>query len=53
MTLACLSVPVLAEGFTIGASHVQAFVGVGGPYRDDSNGDGRITTADDVVIALT
>jgi hypothetical protein len=34
---------MLAEAFTIGASHVQAFVGVGGPYRTDSNDDGKIT----------
>ena len=50
-TLGGLNVPVVAEGFTVGASHVQAFVGVGGPYRTDSNGDGRITTADDIANA--
>ena len=45
-TVGGISVPVLADAFTIGASHVQAFVGVGGPYRTDSNKDGKITTAD-------
>jgi hypothetical protein len=39
---------VKAEAMTIGASHVQAFVGVGGPYRTDTNGDGHITVADEI-----
>ena len=30
----------------IGASNVNAFVGVGGPYWRDSNGDGVIDTND-------
>ncbi|MDZ4123485.1 MAG: hypothetical protein U1E02_04800, partial [Hydrogenophaga sp.] len=47
-TIGGLQVPVLANAFTIGASHVQAFVGVGGPYRSDSNGDGSVTADDDI-----
>ncbi|MHB8524143.1 MAG: LEPR-XLL domain-containing protein, partial [Limisphaerales bacterium] len=34
------------EVMTIGASNVHVFVGVGGPYWQDSNGDGQITSAD-------
>ena len=39
---------VKVEGFEIGASHVQAFVGIDGPYRSDTNSDGVITSADAV-----
>ncbi|MEI7786162.1 MAG: hypothetical protein WCK08_17350, partial [Betaproteobacteria bacterium] len=39
-------VPVMVNAITLGASHVQAFLGVGGPYRTDTNGDGAITVAD-------
>jgi len=35
-------VPVLS----IGATGVQAFVGVNGPYRSDTNGDGLVTLTD-------
>ncbi len=45
-TVGGIQVPVLANAITIGASHVQAFVGVGGPLRSDSNGDGVVTSAD-------
>jgi hypothetical protein len=36
----------MANAITLGASHVQAFLGVGGPYRTDTNKDGAITAAD-------
>jgi Ca2+-binding RTX toxin-like protein len=38
--------PKTLDIMTIGASHVHAFVGLGGPYWLDSNNDGRITSAD-------
>ena len=34
-----LPVPVPMEVMTIGASNVSAFIGAGGPYRTDGNGD--------------
>ena len=34
------------EVMTIGASNVHMFVGIGGPYWKDSNGDGQLTSAD-------
>ncbi|MEN9774726.1 MAG: hypothetical protein RL322_1796, partial [Pseudomonadota bacterium] len=37
---------VKADSFTIGATGVSAFVGVGGPYRTDTNGDGAVTASD-------
>jgi len=33
---------------TIGGSNLMGFAGIGGPYRSDTNGDGRITVADAV-----
>ncbi|MFZ9624908.1 MAG: LEPR-XLL domain-containing protein, partial [Burkholderiaceae bacterium] len=39
-------VSVKADSFTIGATGVSAFVGVGGPYRTDTNGDGAVTASD-------
>jgi hypothetical protein len=34
------------QGLTIGGAGLDVFVGVGGPYQQDSNGDGRVTAAD-------
>jgi hypothetical protein len=46
---------VLADGksvqtdmLTVGGTDLQMFVGVGGPYRSDTNGDGVVNTDDDI-----
>ena len=40
--------PLEMETLTIGASNIQAFVGLNGPYRDDTNGDGVVDENDSV-----
>jgi hypothetical protein len=37
---------VLVDSLTVGGSSLSGFVGVGGAYHVDSNGDGRITASD-------
>ena len=39
---------VKADSMEIGAENVQAFVGVYGPYRTDTNGDGKVDSEDEV-----
>ncbi|WP_420226204.1 hypothetical protein [Pigmentiphaga litoralis] len=39
---------VRANAIEFGANNVQAFVGINGPYRVDTNGDGRIDALDPI-----
>ena len=42
-----------ADVLTLGGAGLEAFVGVNGPYRSDSNGDGRIDNLDAVDTTAT
>jgi hypothetical protein len=48
LVLANGSVVSQASVLTIGGTHLNAFAGIHGPYRTDTNGDGRIDFNDEV-----